>query len=384
MMKHIRTTILVICGLLTLHGTVDAAESAVPEPFQGFDDTSKLTINYDDLSGLLRTVVVDVGDSTRAIAKPAHAKTGTRMKPKVKRFTATEGNRFFYETFTDNEAGRQFLRGIQKSLEALPAEEPLENFSRDEQLAYWLNLYNVTVLNEIVAVYPKRNLKRLLRGRNSILERKLLTVAGVSLSLNDIQFTILKQNYADNPLIMYGLYQGVVGGPNIRTSAYSGANVYHALEDNAYKFVNSNRGTFSNEESVFLVSSLYERNRAYFPKFDSELSDHLLKYLEGEERTKLQAASTLEPNIDDWTVTDMGGTRQEIGRSLAHNNAALLDSYKSNRASVNGGIRVASVIVKPQPKDPEEDTIDLEELERFPVDGANVEEMATEDTEPTE
>ena len=262
---------------------------------------------------------------------------------------------------------------------------PLENFSREEQLAYWLNLYNVTVLNEIIAVYPKRSLKRLFRGRNSIFSKKLLTVAGVSLSLDDIQFIILKQNYDNNPLIMYGLYRGIVGGPNIRTSAYTGDDVYRALEENADEFINSNRGTFSRDGNAFRVSSMYDRNRTYFPEFDLDLSKHLLQFLEGKERAALQAVSTLEPDIDDWTVTDLGGTRQLVGRSLAHNNAALMDSYKSNRRNIDGSIRAASLKVKREKKDPrEDDEVDIEDLERFPVDGASVEEIAIEEMEPTE
>ena len=116
------------------------------------------------------------------------------MKTKVK-MTANETNRLYFETFKEEEKGQQYLLNIQSSLEQLPSEAPLEYFSRDEKLAYWLNLYKVTVLNEVIAVYPKNNLKKLFRGKKSIYSKKLLTVAGVPLSLNDIQFTILRENY---------------------------------------------------------------------------------------------------------------------------------------------------------------------------------------------
>jgi hypothetical protein len=95
----IRSAAFILTGLLTMSFTAQAAESEVPEPFQGFDNTSKFTIKYDDLTALLKTVVVDVGRSTREIAEPTQAKTGTRMKPKVKRLTSSEANRFYYETF---------------------------------------------------------------------------------------------------------------------------------------------------------------------------------------------------------------------------------------------------------------------------------------------
>lgn len=378
MMKHINPAV-VVCGFLMV-AEMAGADEPVPDPFRGFDDNSKYTINYDDFSDLLERVVVDVGMSSRTISDPPPPQTGTRMKPKVKRYTEGEGNRFFYEAFTDNEAGRQYLLGIRRSLEQLPSETPLENFSRDEQLAYWLNLYNVTVLTEIVAVYPLRSLKRLVLGEDSVWTKKLLTVAGVPLSLDDIQFTILKENYGDNPLIIYGLYQGVVGGPNIRRSAYTGRHVYRDLEANAFEFVNSNRGTFSNDESVFLVSSMYDRNRFYFPEFDADLAQHLLTYLEGNLRNRLLAASTLDPSISDWTITDLGGTRHEVGGSLANNQAAMLDAYKGPRRR-NGGILIAPVEVKRPKKEAKTDDDDaIEELGESPIDmGASPEEIITRD-----
>ena len=334
MMKYISTAAIILFGLMTLQETANAAESEVPEPFQGFDEQSKYSITYEDLSNLLLSVVVDVATSKREVAQPAKQITGTRMKVKVNKLTVNEGNRFFYEAFEDNEAGRQYLLEIQKNLEALPSEAPLEKFSRDEQLAYWLNLYNVTILNQIIAVYPKRNLKKLIRGNSSILTEKLLTVAGIPLSLEDIQFTILKQNYNSDPLILYGLYQGIIGGPDIRPVAFNGDDGYRALEDNAFEFINSNRGTFVRDEDTFRVSSFYEYNSAFFPDFNSDLSQHLLAFLEGDERNALLAASELKTDISDWTVTDLGGTRQQIGGSFAHNNAALLDSFRSDHVSI--------------------------------------------------
>lgn len=311
-----------------------ASAATVPEPFQGFDDSSKYVIKYDDLTAMLGTVVVDVGRSSREVAQPTQAKTGTRMKAKIKRSTANEGNRFYFETFQNNEEAKQLLTGIRDSLAALPSEAPLKYFSRDEQLAYWLNLYNVTLLNEIVAVFPKRDLKKFLTGKKSILSKKLITVAGVPLSLNDIQYTILKENY-DNPLIMYGLYQGIIGGPNIRKRAYTGSDVYRALENNALEFINSNRGTFSKDEKTFNVSSLYERNEVFFPDFESDLTRHLLVFLENPENRELQSASRIKADIDDWTITSLEGGYRDLGGSFANNNAALLDAFKSSVADPN-------------------------------------------------
>jgi len=345
-LKHLGAIILLLGALLSLGTWAQEPLASVPEPFQRFDPASPFAINYADLDVLLKMMVVDVGRSGREKADPTQAKVGTRMKMSVNRSTISEGNRFYFEEFKGNADNQKLLLSMRTSLEQLPNEVPLEYLSRSEQLAYWLNLYNVTLLNEIVKVYPTRSLKKLLTGKDSILAQKLLTVAGVPLSLNDIQFTILKQNYANDPLIMYGLYQGIIGGPSIRKMAYTGANVSRLLEQNAIEFVNSNRGTYAESDTVFRVSSLYARNAAYFKDFEADLTGHLLKYVEGEERTRLAAKPRIKANIDDWTVTDVYGTYRDLGASSSTSSAALLDAVQNvflgDGGLVSGNLSAAS------------------------------------------
>ena len=333
MKKHIFLVTLLVCGFFSINAVADAASSTVPEPFRGHDANSKLTIDYRDLDSLLDTVVLYTGRSNRKKASSTHSTTGTRMKVSVNRATINEGNRFYFEVFDDSPENQQTISKIRSRLENIPTAVPLEKFSRDEQLAYWINLYNITLINEIVKIYPEPELEDLLVGKDSVLSKKTLTVAGVPLSLDDIQFTILKQNYDNSPLVIYGLYQGIIGGPNIRKSAYTGNYVYADLIDNALEFINSNRGTYSRNKRTFRVSSLYERNQVFFPDFDADLTEHLLIYLEGDERAELQAATKIKTDIDDWTVTDLYGSTRDLGASLANNNAALDGAVSGGNSS---------------------------------------------------
>ena len=333
MNKHIFLITFLVGGFFSINAGANAADSTVPGPFQRFDDESRLTINYADLDSLLEAVVLDTGRSNRKKASSSQTQTGTRMKVSVNRATVNEGNRFYFEIFRDNEGNQKTLHSIRKRLEYIPAATQLEKFSRDEQLAYWLNLYNATILDEIVKVYPQRDLEDILVGKKSILSEKILTVAGVPLSLNDIQFTILRHNYDNNPLVFYGLYQGIIGGPNIRKAAYSGKYVYADLIDNAMEFINSNRGTEGKSKRVFRVSSLYERNELFFANFEADLTGHLLTYLEGDERIDLQAATKIKADIDDWTVTDLFGSSRNLAGSLASSNAALVGAVTGGNSS---------------------------------------------------
>lgn len=332
-----------------------AAAETVPEPFRGHNPDSKFTIQYEDVNTVLKVMVVDVGRSSREKAPEIQATVGTRMKTQVNRQTATEANRFWFEEFDNNEDFRQALRQVRLALEAIPGRMPLEHFNRDEQLAYWLNLYNITVLDELVQLYPERNLKKEIIGKKSILEPKILNVSGIDLSLNDIQHTILAGNYNNDPVILYGLHQGYIGSPNIRRSAYTGDKVYQQLQDNAEEFINSNRGTHA-QNGTFEVSSLYQRNAHYFPNFDTDLKQHLMRFIEGDERAALQAASTLKPDIDDWNIVDVHGTMRDMGGSFATSQAAMIDSVENVQYSAGGkatptnfSVAYSSVVAQGEP-----------------------------------
>lgn len=325
--------------LLTISMHAQAQLTAVPEPFQGSTPASTYSIKYDDVNGLLSKTVVVTGRSTREKAAPPKEKTGTRMRQTIKRATANEANRFYYENFEGDPEATAILHHVRKSLEVIPEQVPLGAFSRNEQLAFWLNLYNITLIDEIAKIYPKRNLKKVISGKKSILNDKVLTVAGIPLSLNDIEY-ILRINYKNDPLVIYGLYQGIIGGPNIRRAAYTGSNVYQALEDNAEEFVNSNRGTYSKDAKTFRVSSLYERNEAFFAD-DAALKKHLLRYVQSPEREELEASSRIKRDIDDWSVTDLYGSSRDLGGSMADSKVALLDSV-SGSVEVDHGESVST------------------------------------------
>lgn len=319
--------------LVSLATNVYANEKDVPEPFRGDNPSSSYTIQYNDIDVLLRGTVLATGMSDRAKAKESFAEIGTRIKTNVNTLTALEGNRFFFEAFETPE-DKAILTSIRKNLEELPTNAPLKYFHKSEQLAYWLNLYNITLLDELVKIYPVRDLEDHLEGKKSLLNKKLLKVAGVDLSLNDIHHKILMPKYDNDPLIMYGLYQGVIGGPSIRREAYKGDSVYSALKENAYEFVNSNRGTYADKGGVFRVSSLYERNEKYFPNFKNDLKAHLYNYIIGDMGYYLDESKKIRTNISNWDITDIYGSKRKSGSSAASSEAALLDAGSSNNSSL--------------------------------------------------
>ena len=297
------------------------------------DSTKKM--DFVVVDQLLHAGVLNMGFSTRAYAKKSKHTLGTRFKQKVVGATENEGIRFFYERLKKD---KHKILKLRQELEAIPSSTPLNEYSRNAQLAYWLNLYNVTMINEIMEVYPLNNLKGLFEEGSSILDKKVLNVDNTMISLNDIHYKILPGLSPDSSLFIYGLYQGIKGSPNIRRKAYTAKTVEKDLLDNALEFVNSNRGTqFNGGANTVRVSSFYERNAQFFPDFDNDLKAHLQKYAKNNIVDKIKSANRFKTNIDNWRITDLYGSirRRDYGTYVNNGDGTrFAEGYKLSEEQV--------------------------------------------------
>jgi len=318
---------LLLFGLLAFSSwMVNGHDFALPDAWQGETPDSEITVNYADLDYVLDAAVLMSGPPSRKKSLASTSSINTRLKNNYNKLTTNAGNRVIFEQFKKNPQMAAVISKIRLSLEAVPSEIPLNALSKKEQIAYWLNLYNVVVIDEINKIYPKKNLEDVITGADGLLARKIISIGEMKLSLNDIQFGVLQQKYPDEVLVMYGFYQGYIGSPSLRKYAYTGANLNRSLQFNANDFINTNRGTYPNGKT-FRVSSFYQRNASYFPDFTVDLRNHLREYLREDEIPLLENAQVLVADINDWTVTDIYGTSRNYGGGAATNDAALLGAF---------------------------------------------------------
>jgi hypothetical protein len=356
----IKNIILVIAITLLSFNSL-ALDKKTLEKFSQYDNNSDFVILYDDVDTLFQASVLYMGNSTRKKAKKSKASIGTRLKNRVKPLTGLEGNRFFYDTF-DTSKKVALISNVRKSLEQLPTDTPLHFFSKDEQLAYWLNLYNISLIEQLVQIYPKKNLQSLIE-EEGLLDEKHLIVANENISLNDIKQIVI-HNFGHDPLLIYGFHQGNIASPDIRTKAYTGKKVWNSLKRNANVFINSNRGTFSDGSNSMRVSYLYEQNKAFFEDFDADLKEHLAKYLLRSYKDKLLAANHIKTNIKNWNIADLYGTTRVYGGSIASNPAALLDAFvaANSDGSMNTGA-MNSMIFEFTPMPSRFSTVQLDKMQ---------------------
>ncbi|MFT6328826.1 MAG: hypothetical protein ACJAYN_000753 [Bermanella sp.] len=324
--RFLSASIFIFSLLVSINSNADESNAGSLAKFFEYTEDSKLQMDFSVVDQLLHAGVLNMGPSTRAYAQRSSASLGTRLKQSIDGATENEANRFFYENLQKDQ---EKILNLRKQLEAIPNITPLSQYTKEAQLAYWLNLYSVTLINELAVIYPLNNLRPVLTGGASILDEKLLVVDNTSLSLNDIHYRVLPFLYPDNLLYIYGVHQGIKGSPNIRGKAYTASNVKKSLLDNAREFVNSNRGTqFNGGAGVVRVSSFYERNASLFQDFENDIKSHLLKYADGSVDEFIKSASTFKADINNWHITDLYGSIRRRDYGVNINGMRLAKSNK--------------------------------------------------------
>ncbi|WP_323762220.1 DUF547 domain-containing protein [Maricaulis sp.] len=312
-----RRTFLASIALIALAAVpAGAAHAQTPTNLSVFaqaNENSNLVIDHEGWSVILRGIVLNVPPMDRMPERDRPVLTGTRINTANTSRYRHEGNRVVYHVLNDEYS--EAITFMREDLEALPDQfGGLARLNRDEQLAYWFNLYNVAIIEQTMLNYPVHWIDRMeAHGTDeNVFDAKILTVEGQRLSLNDIRHGIVYANW-DDPRVMYGFFNGSVGSPELRRSAYTGNAVWQQLDGTAREFVNSLRGVEVNNREL-RVSEVYDEARVLFPDFDADLRSHLRQYANEETAEQIDVDRPVSARVSDWQIADMiNGSRRCTG-----------------------------------------------------------------------
>lgn len=152
---------------------------------------------------------------------------------------------------------------------------PLD-YSKAEQYAYWVNLYNAVTVDLILDAYPIKSITKL-GGLFSFgpWGDDVVIVNGKSLTLNDIEHRILRPIWQD-PRTHYAVNCASLGCPNLQPQAFTADKTDMLLELAASEYVNSDKGVLVSNSKLQL-SSIYEWFAVDFGT-EKQLIQHLDQY----------------------------------------------------------------------------------------------------------
>lgn len=185
---------------------------------------------------------------------------------------------------------------------------PVSSLNRDEQLAYWINLYNALTVQLVLDHFPVRSILKIdiSPGLFAIgpWGKKLVSIEGEEVSLDDIEHRILRPIWRD-PRIHYAVNCASIGCPNLVDTAYTADRMDASLEANAIAYVNHPRGV-DLRGGTLTVSSIYDWFQEDFGGSETGVLAHLRKYARPELLRDLRLLFEIDSYDYDWSLNEAG------------------------------------------------------------------------------
>ncbi len=191
----------------------------------------------------------------------------------------------------------QYLAGVAQA-------DSAKFLSEDEQLAFWLNVYNAYTLKAICDKYPVKNMAQLGFGPllvsaalgKTVWDKPLVVVNHKKYSLKNIDHTVIRGRFKD-PKIQFALYCGAVSCPPLRNEVYQAARLKEQLMDQTNIFFNGSQwNTFDLESKTADLSPIMNWNAKYF----GDNQKDVFKFIAGFAPADVRESLRNQP--DSWAV----------------------------------------------------------------------------------
>jgi hypothetical protein len=176
-----------------------------------------------------------------------------------------------------------------------------KNWTRNEQMAYWINAYNAYTIQLILRNYPVESIKDIKKGIafvNSVWDIKFITIQGYNYDLNNIEHNILRPVFKD-ARVHAAVNCASWSCPRLRAEAFTAERLEAQLEDAMRSFVNDPlRNRVSPQKAE--ISEIFKWFKGDFERDAGSVRSFINKY----------AATPLSDNGDishidyDWRLNE--------------------------------------------------------------------------------
>ncbi len=169
---------------------------------------------------------------------------------------------------------------LEDYINLLQLNAPKSDWSKNKQMAYWINLYNAFTINTILDKYPVSSIMDIEGGK--VWDRKTINIGGEKLTLNDIEKTKLLKRFKDGR-VHFAVNCAASSCPPLLNKAWTEDNVQRYLSKQAKAFINNAAENQLSAKSI-KISQIFnwyaddfggkDKIVAYFQKYsDVEIKD---------------------------------------------------------------------------------------------------------------
>ena len=177
-------------------------------------------------------------------------------------------------------------------IDYLSTKVPSEHWSKQEKLAYFINVYNANTVKLIIDNYPIKSIKDI----QSPWSINRIKIGDGNFSLSDIEHNILRK--MNEPRIHFAINCASKSCPRLMNVAYTSENVESLLENAAKAFINNPDKNKLSENSVQL-----SKNFKWY-KEDFTKNGNLIDYINQYSNLKIHKDAIISYLEYDWSLNE--------------------------------------------------------------------------------
>ena len=192
---------------------------------------------------------------------------------------------------------------LNQYIELISSHYPNDQYwSREQQMAYWINAYNAFTVQLVIRHYPVKSIKDIgskfqVTFINTVWDIKFINIEGAKMDLNNIEHGILRKKFGD-PRIHFAINCASNSCPQLRNEAFDPEQLDKQLDEQAIAFINDPSKNIIHADGI-KISKIF----SWF-KGDFTRSSSLIDFLNTYSKVKINAKVKIDYMKYDWALNE--------------------------------------------------------------------------------
>jgi Protein of unknown function, DUF547 len=239
-----------------------------------------------------------------------------------------KANDFFYQYVSSSKVNYKEVKNNATDLKELVdivAMMNLDSLTKNEKKAFYINAYNLLVIQQLVSKYPIKSPLDVA----GFFETTKFSIAGKKHTLNAIENDILRKKYSDARL-HFVLVCGALGCPVIANYAYNPTELDVQLTKQTKKAVNSSSFIYS-DGSDAMISEIFKWYAADF----GGSNESTLKFINKYRKNPIPLNSNVKNYPYNWKINEFVGVKNELIKKVDQRVFTEVEDTISNSLKVD-------------------------------------------------
>jgi hypothetical protein len=189
-------------------------------------------------------------------------------------------------------------------IDQLASADPERLSSREEKLAFWINVYNAYTLKIICDNYPLKSISELHTGglilgsvlKSTVWHKNLVTVNNELTSLDHVEHQIIRPVFRD-ARIHFAVVCAAKGCPPLRSEAYEGGRLDAQLDDQGREFLSqTEKNNFDPNKKTARISPIFSWFKDDFRMEAKTVLEYVAPFLD------TATAESIKANPKSWRI----------------------------------------------------------------------------------